>query len=130
MDATGEQRARELRLVEGLSAGQIGERLGVPARTVARWIHGLPVPAWTRRPNAKDQVRARAVALRAQGWSVPDIARELGVARSTAWLWVREQPLDPASERARAGHGAIPTVDSRERGRRCGGGVVGRPCGS
>jgi len=46
--------AVRLRVVDGLSTRQIGERLGVPPRTVARWLHGLPVPAWTKRPNAKD----------------------------------------------------------------------------
>jgi transcriptional regulator with XRE-family HTH domain len=50
-------RALRLRTVDGLSARQIGERLGVPARTVARWVHGLPVPEWTKRPNAKDGLR-------------------------------------------------------------------------
>jgi transcriptional regulator with XRE-family HTH domain len=95
--------ALRLRTVDGLSARQIGERLGIPARTVARWLHGVPVPAWTKRPNAKDDLRERAVALRAAGWSVPDLARELGVARSTAWLWVRDQPLDMSGKRALAG---------------------------
>jgi hypothetical protein len=33
---------------------------------------------------------------------VPDIAGELGVSRSTAWLWVGDRPLDPAGDRARA----------------------------
>jgi transcriptional regulator with XRE-family HTH domain len=65
--------------------------------------------AWRTRPrldqtaDAKDDLRERALALRAAGWSVPDLARELGVARSTAWLWVRGQPLDVGSERALAG---------------------------
>jgi transposase len=95
--------ARGLRLSEGLSARQIGERLGVPARTVGHWLADLPKPAWTRRPNAKDALRARAVELRQRGWSVPDIARELAVSRSTAWLWVKDLPLDPDGERARAG---------------------------
>jgi transcriptional regulator with XRE-family HTH domain len=96
------QQAIELR-ASGLSARQISERLGVPPRTVASWVHGVPVPAWTKRPNAKDGLRERARVLRATGWSVPDLARELGVARSTAWLWVRDQPLDPAGARALAG---------------------------
>jgi Homeodomain-like domain-containing protein len=74
MDIQGQ--ARALRSGEGLSARQIGERLGVPPRTVAHWLEGLPVPEWTRRPNAKDHLRQRAVALRADGWSVPDIAHE------------------------------------------------------
>jgi hypothetical protein len=63
-----------LRTVDGLSARRIGARLGVPARTVARWVHGVPVPAWTKRPNAKDDLRERARLLRAAGWSVPDPA--------------------------------------------------------
>lgn len=87
-------RAVELRR-SGLSVRQICERLGVPPRTAARWVSGLPVPAWTKRPNAKDHLRERAVELRAAGWSVPDLARELGVSRSTAWLWVRDHPLTP-----------------------------------
>ncbi len=43
----------------------------------------------------------RAIELRRQGWSVNDIAREVGVAKSTAWLWVRHLPLDPDTEHAR-----------------------------
>jgi transcriptional regulator with XRE-family HTH domain len=101
--AAARERALELRTNEGLSARRIGERIGVPQRTVARWVHGVPVPAWTKRPNAKDGLRERALALRAAGWSVPDLARELGVARSTAWLWVRDQPLDASAERVVAG---------------------------
>jgi hypothetical protein len=44
---------------------------------------------------------ARALALRAEGWSVNDIAVEVGVARSTAYLWVRHLPFRADSERAR-----------------------------
>jgi transposase len=94
--------ARRLRSDEGLSVGQIQWRLGVSKHVLTEWLRGLPPPAWTARPNAKDDVRARAVELRAIGWSVNDIAAELGVARSTAWLWVRDMPLDPDSERATA----------------------------
>jgi transposase len=95
--------ARGLRVAEGLSARQIGARLGVPTRTVAGWLAGLPVPDWTRRPNAKDGLRHRAVALREAGWSAPDIAREVGVSRSTAWSWVRDLPLARDGARATAG---------------------------
>jgi hypothetical protein len=56
-----------LRTVDGLSARQIGERLAVPPRTVARWLHEVPVPAWTKRPNANDGLKERAQALRAAG---------------------------------------------------------------
>lgn len=103
MTSDPRERAVRLRTVDGLSTRQIGERLAVPPRTVARWLAGVPVPEWTKRPNAKDDLRDRARRLRSSGWSVPDIARELGVARSTAWLWVRDQPLDPAADGVLAG---------------------------
>ncbi len=93
--------ARRLRRDEGLSIAQIQQRLGVSKQTLTGWLRGVPAPAWTARPNAKDDLRARAVELRAAGWSVNDIALDLGVARSTAWQWVRHLPLDPESDRAR-----------------------------
>src|SRR3954454_17404993 len=53
------------------------------------------------RLTVKDGLRDRATGLRGDGWSVNDIALELGVARSTAWRWVGHLPLDPDSDRAR-----------------------------
>jgi transposase len=93
--------ARRLRSEEGLSGRQIQQRLGVSKTLLQEWLRGVPPPAWTARPTAKDDLRARATVLREEGWSVNDIALELGVARSTAWLWVRHLPLDRDSERAR-----------------------------
>src|SRR5215475_9338221 len=94
-------RARRLRR-DGLSIAQIQAQLGVTKHALTDWLSGVPAPAWTRRPNAKDELRACAIELRREGASVNDIALELGVARSTAWLWVKHIPLDPDSERARA----------------------------
>ena len=93
--------ARRLRVEEELSGRQIQDRLGVSKTTLQDWLRGIPPPDWTRRPNAKDALRARAVELRGQGWSVNDIALEIGVARSTAWQWVKHLPLDLDSDRAR-----------------------------
>lgn len=92
--------ARRLRSAEQLSVRQIQQRLGVTRGQLSEWLRGLPPPEWTRRPNAKDDLRQRALELRAQGWSVTDIAAEVGIAKSTAWQWVRHLPLDPDSERA------------------------------
>jgi hypothetical protein len=47
--------------------------------------------------------QARARDLRAAGRTVPDIAAELGVSRSSVSLWVRDVPL-PAPLRRRVGH--------------------------
>lgn len=93
--------ARRLRREEQLSVRQIQQRLGVTKVRLVEWLRGIPPPDWTRRPNAKDGLRGRAIELGGEGWSVNDIASELGVANSTAFQWVRHLPLDRDSERAR-----------------------------
>lgn len=94
------EEARRLRRDEGLSISAIQARLGVTKHTLTTWLVGIPAPAWTARPNAKDDLRARALELRAEHRSVNDIALELGVARSTAWTWVGHPPLDSDADRA------------------------------
>lgn len=95
------EEARRLRVDPGLSTGQLMKHFNVGSATLTDWLRGIQPPEWTRRPNAKDEVRAQAVELRKQGWSVNDLAVRLGVAKSTAYLWVKHIPLDPDSERAR-----------------------------
>jgi hypothetical protein len=99
-DLAGE--ARRLRR-EGLPGWQIQQRLGVPKQRLQDWLRGVPPPEWTKRPPAKDGLHARAIELREQGWSVNDIALEVGVARSTAadaaaaraW-WIEQLGVAPA----------------------------------
>ena len=55
-------------------------------------LKGEPPPAWTLRPRAKDDVRAKARALREQGLDYNRIAAELGVSKSSISLWVRDIP--------------------------------------
>jgi transposase len=93
--------ARRLRKEECLSVRQIQQRLGVSRHRLYEWLRGTPAPEWTNRPNAKDDLRARAERLRRDGWSVPEIAVELGVAKSTAFQWTRQIALDPDLERSR-----------------------------
>ncbi|GIG85639.1 helix-turn-helix domain-containing protein [Plantactinospora endophytica] len=90
--------ARRLRTVELLSGREIGRRLGIGKERLSALLRDVPAPEWTKRPNAKDELRVRAVELRGAGWSVPRIAAELGVAKSTAYRWVRHLPLDPDPE--------------------------------
>ena len=85
----------------GLSLSQLMKHFGVGSATLTDWLRGIAPPEWTRRPNAKDDVRAQAIELREQGWSVNDLAIRLGVAKSTAWSWVKHIPLDANSERAK-----------------------------
>jgi len=93
--------ARRMRRDDELSVAEIQRRLGVTKHALTSWLTGIPAPEWTRRPNAKDELRSRALDLRADGWSVNDIALELGIAKSTAYLWVKHLPLDPDAARAR-----------------------------
>jgi AcrR family transcriptional regulator len=51
-----------------------------------------------KRPTAKEELREQLVALFRAGRSVPQIAAELGVARSTAYHWTRDQSLDQSPE--------------------------------
>ncbi|MEV2236966.1 helix-turn-helix domain-containing protein [Micromonospora sp. NPDC049891] len=85
---------RRLRTEEQLSVREIRARTGLGRHRVQELLRGVPAPERTRRPRAKDDLRAEAVALRSTGHPVPEIARRLGVSRSTAYLWVRHIPLE------------------------------------
>ncbi|MEU6023386.1 helix-turn-helix domain-containing protein [Micromonospora sp. NPDC047134] len=94
---------RRLRAEEHLSVREIRARTGLGRNRVYALLRGVPPPERSRRPNAKDDLRAEALALRSTGHSVPEIAQQLSVSRSTAYLWVRHLPLarDPEQERER-----------------------------
>ncbi|MGA5769578.1 helix-turn-helix domain-containing protein [Streptomyces pseudogriseolus] len=77
----------------GLSRRQIRDRLRVDNNDILnRLLQGEPAPDWTRRPNAKDDLRARARQLRLQGWTYDQIQVELGCSKSSISLWVRDLP--------------------------------------
>ncbi|MFI8168159.1 helix-turn-helix domain-containing protein [Streptomyces sp. NPDC085931] len=67
---------------------------------------GEPPPAWMKRPNAKDDLRARARELRLQGWTYDRIQAELGCSKSSISLWVRDLPK-PERKRTREEASAI-----------------------
>jgi transposase len=92
--------ARRLRVDPGLSRSQLMKIFGVGNGTLTDWLRGIEPPEWTRRPNAKDEKRREAAALREAGWSINDIAARLGVAKSTVSRWAGHVPLDPDTERA------------------------------
>jgi hypothetical protein len=60
--------------------------------TLNEVLSGEPPQPWTRRPNAKDDLRAKARTLREQGHDYEEIAAELGVSKSSVSLWVRDLP--------------------------------------
>jgi hypothetical protein len=92
--------ARRLRLQTRMSLAQLRDHFGVSRDTMADWLWGVPTPEWTRRPRAKDDLRAEAVGLRQNGCTVPEIAENVGVSRRTAYQWVKHLPLDATIERA------------------------------
>jgi predicted transcriptional regulator len=55
-------------------------------------LQGEPPLPSTWRPNAKDDLRAKARELRRQGLDYKRIAAELGVSKSSVSLWVRDLP--------------------------------------
>lgn len=77
----------------GLSRRQIRDRLHVDNNDILnRLLEGEPPPEWTKRPNAKDDLRNRARELRLQGWTYDRIQVELGCSKSSISLWVRDLP--------------------------------------
>ncbi|MFE5791019.1 hypothetical protein ACFQ8C_00435 [Streptomyces sp. NPDC056503] len=109
---------------EGLSLRQIRDRLKIFNNDLLqRLVKGEPPPEWTKRPNAKDDLRARARELRLQGMTYDQIQVELGCSKSSISLWVRDLPKperkrtrEEASEIARRGW--EPTMRRREEHRR------------
>ncbi|MGV9284159.1 hypothetical protein [Streptomyces sp. NPDC003730] len=77
----------------GYSLRQIRDELKVFNNDIlSRLVKGEPPPEWTKRPNAKDDVKAKARELRRQGWTYDQIEAELGCSRSSVSLWVRDLP--------------------------------------
>jgi DNA-binding CsgD family transcriptional regulator len=79
----------------GKSRSEIAAALGLKSGggVLSRWLKGVPAPAWTLRPNAKDDLRERAVAMRKDGLSYREIRDQLGVSKSTLSLWLRDVVL-------------------------------------
>ncbi len=80
----------------GKSRREIKKLLGPMSNsTLNDALQGAPPPDWTRRPNAKDDLRAQARDLRAQELTYNEIAARLGVSKSSVSLWVRDLPRPP-----------------------------------
>ncbi|GGU03163.1 hypothetical protein ACH4HG_18025 [Streptomyces coeruleorubidus] len=109
----------------GLSRRQIRDRLHVDNNDILnRLLEGEPPPAWTKRPNAKDDLRQKARELRLQGWTYDQIQVELGCSKSSISLWVRDLPKperkrtpEEASAIARRGWEATMRLRDEERQR-------------
>jgi transposase len=81
---------------EGKSNREIKAILGpISTSTLTSFLRGVPPPDWTRRPNAKDELRATARSLRNLGLDYDEIVARLGVSKSSVSLWVRDLPRPP-----------------------------------
>ncbi|MFJ4686383.1 hypothetical protein ACIQNG_16290 [Streptomyces sp. NPDC091377] len=77
----------------GHSLRQIRDELKVYNNDLLhKLVKGEPPPEWTKRPNAKDDLRERARELRLQGWTYDRIEAELGCSKGSISLWVRDLP--------------------------------------
>ncbi|MBI0297185.1 hypothetical protein JBE04_22620 [Streptomyces sp. PRKS01-29] len=93
---------------EGLSRRQVRDRLKVSNNDILnRLLEGEPPPEWTKRPNAKDDLRARARELRLQGMTYDRIQLELGCSKSSISLWTRDLPKPDRPPRTREEASAI-----------------------
>ncbi|MFE1197592.1 helix-turn-helix domain-containing protein [Streptomyces olivaceoviridis] len=91
----------------GHSLRQIRDELKIYNNDILnQLVKGEPPPEWTKRPRAKDDLRARARELRLQGWTYDQIEAELGCSRSSVSLWVRDLPK-PERRRTPEGAAAI-----------------------
>ncbi|CAL9530965.1 helix-turn-helix domain-containing protein [Streptomyces sp. enrichment culture] len=108
----------------GYSLRQIREELKIYNNDILNHlVKGEPPPAWTRRPNAKDDLRAKARELRLQGWTYDQIQLELGCSRSSVSLWVRDLPkpeprYTPEEQRQLMNEGLARRRAADEEGRR------------
>lgn len=95
------EQAVELRLA-GLSRSQIATEMGLKqgGGVLSRWLRDVPPPEWTKRPTAKDDVRAQAVTMRREGKSYREIQATLGVSKGSLSLWLRDVPLTEEQQRA------------------------------
>ena len=81
---------------EGKSNREIKAILGpMSTSTLTCFLRGVPPPDWTRRPNAKDELRTMARSLRNLGLDYDEIVARLGVSKSSVSLWVRDLPRPP-----------------------------------
>src|ERR1700683_680822 len=80
----------------GRSRREIKELLAITSNwTWTEVLLGEPPQPWIWRPNAKDDLRAKARDLREQGLDYEEIVAELGVSKSSVSLWVRDLPRPP-----------------------------------
>lgn len=80
----------------GKSRREIRATVGPMSNATLSWaLQGEPPLESTRRPNAKDAVRAQARELREKGLDYEEIAAELAVSKSSVSLWVRDMPRPP-----------------------------------
>jgi hypothetical protein len=63
--------------------------------TLTSFVRGVPPPEWTSRPNAKDDLHAKARQLRNLGRDYEEIAASLRVSKTSVSLWVRDIPRPP-----------------------------------
>jgi transposase len=94
----GEQ-ARAMR-AEGRSRREIQAALDIGDDLAKALLRGTELPDSLRRPRAKDEHRAAAVALREAGRTYDEIVTELGVSKGSLSLWLRDLPHPTAVQRS------------------------------
>ncbi|WP_448315229.1 hypothetical protein [Streptomyces sp. CO7] len=110
---------------QGFSRRVIRDRLRIYNNDLLnRLLEGEQAPEWTKRPNAKDDLRDEARRLRSRGLTYDQIQMQLGCSKSSISLWVRDLPKPDrgrsrgeATEIARRGWEARLRIREEERQR-------------
>src|SRR6059058_1335058 len=88
-------RARLLRR-EGKTYAEILAVIGpVDDKTLRIWCKGIPRPAATFRSHPKNAVRRECRRLRAEGWSINEIAQKTGASKGSVSPWVADVKCPP-----------------------------------
>ncbi|MCU1592493.1 MAG: hypothetical protein JWP11_3749 [Frankiales bacterium] len=95
--ALGEQ-ARTMRAA-GRSRREIQVELGIGDDLAKALLRGTRLPESLRRPQAKDDHREAAIALRQAGRTYDEIVDELGVSKGSLSLWLRDLPHPTEEQR-------------------------------
>jgi transcriptional regulator with XRE-family HTH domain len=83
-------RARLLRR-QGKTYSEIRDLIGpVDDKTLQIWCRGIPRPRETYRSHPRDDVRRECRRLRAEGWTISEIAEKTGASKGSVSPWVRD----------------------------------------
>jgi transposase/uncharacterized ParB-like nuclease family protein len=94
--------------MEGLEVSELQKIFGISERTIYYWTSGL------KRREKPEELKEKALEMRRQGYTQEQVARELGVDRSTISVWENEEQSKMLKPAKIAGFHETPTPSEEE----------------